>query len=114
MPKKTAKLLDSKSLMLSFWTKPIWAGFFSIPSTIVFFTRDGLAIAGVNGREESAVDGQQAAIGAVFAFPIVDPALNNGTLEGMGPQFFPGEGVEGDQRIIFSPARTSRCRLRSG
>ena len=46
---------------------------------------------------------EQSAVGTIFAFPIVDAAIGDDLrigIGGMTPKFFPGGGVERDDRIV--------------
>ena len=69
---------------------------------------DGLAGAGVYGGEETRVNVQQAAVGTVFAFPVVDAARPTAPWFGWAQIPF-RRGVSATTELLFA-AHTSRRR----
>ncbi len=65
-----------------------------IGAAVVAEAVDGLAGAGVESGEESAVDVEQAPVGAVLALPIIEAAGSHGARVGMNPYLFAGGRVQ--------------------
>jgi len=64
-----------------------------------------LKMPGIDGLQEVAAGEKEPAVSPIFAFPIVDSTVGNDVRIRIGlvdPDFFPGLGIEGNDRVVLS------------